>query len=289
MPAFRPATIPGAHEYVLHSPTIGNDFLISVSEPRKTHVGSALLPPDPARKKRPVVYVLDGNALFATVEAVARQCQSGGEMPGALIVGIGYDDVDLPWDVMRLRMRDLSPTAISLAALEAAAGLPAAAGQLESGGAPAFLDFILETVKPFIESTYAADPADSTLVGYSLGGLFALYTLFNRPQAFDRFLVASPSIWWDECIGKRYEEEYAAQHNDLSAAVFLSAGSLEEEPEVAKHARMVGNMRELAATLAGRQYPGLRLTSHVFEGESHSSGMFTAFARGLKVLFNPGE
>ncbi|MGH2633104.1 MAG: alpha/beta hydrolase [Tepidiformaceae bacterium] len=285
MPSPRPATIPGAHEYVLHSPTIGTDFLISVSEPRRAHVGGPLLPPDPAARKRPVLYVLDGNSFFPTVQTIARQLQSGGDMPGTLVVGIGYDNIDLPWDAMQLRMRELTPTAGPIATLGEAANFPSEVGPLEGGGTPAFLDFIVETVKPFIESTYAADATDSTLVGYSLGGLFVLYTLFHRSAAFQRYLAGSPSIWWDDVIGKRYEEEYAAAHDDLAARVFMSVGSREEEPEGTKDARMVGNMRELAATLAARQYPNLTFASHVFDGESHDSSMFAAFARGLRVLF----
>jgi len=294
MPEPRPATIPGAHEYVMHSPTIGTDFLISVSEPRKTHVGGPLLPPDPTRKKRPVIYVLDGNAFFSTVESIARNLQSGGEMPGAIIVGIGYDDVDLPWDVMRLRMRDLAPTASAMpsSAMPPAAqagGSPSPAGDVQGGGAPAFLDFILSQVKPFIESTYPAEPEDSTLVGYSLGGLFALYTLFHHTGAFNRYLVGSPSIWWDDCRVARDEEAFAAVQGDLPARVFMSIGSREEEPEQAKAAKMVQNMGAMAAALRSRNYPNLHLTSHVFEDETHASGSFTAFARGLRVLFDPEQ
>lgn len=287
MPEPRPATLPGAHEYSLHSPAIGTTFLITVSEPRKVHVGGPLLPPDPNRTKRPVIYVLDGNAFFPTVESIARNLQSGGEMPASIIVGIGYDDVNLPWGPMRLRMRDLAPTPNStpLPAVRAPEGV--SMEMPEGGGAPALLDFITGSVKPFVEANYSADPTDSTLVGYSLGGLFALYTLFHRPGAFTRYLAGSPSIWWDDCRATRYEEEFAANHADLPARVFMSIGSREEEPEEAKPARMVQNMLAMTESLRSRNYPGLHLTSHVFEDETHASGMFTAYARGLRVLFEP--
>ncbi|MCK5651939.1 MAG: hypothetical protein KAJ42_11195, partial [Gemmatimonadetes bacterium] len=91
-----------------------------------------------------------------------------------------------------------------------------------------------------------------------------LYTLFHAPDSFDRYIVGSPSIWWDEKITMQFEEEYAAAYTDLPAEVFMSVRLLEEDPEIPESATaaMVTNVREMAERLNNRSYPGLRLTTH---------------------------
>ena len=153
------------------------------------------------------------------------------------------------------------------------------------GGADAFLDFIEEQVKPMIRTNYPASD-DETLVGDSLGGLFTLHALFNRTNDYDRYLVGSPSIWWDNGTLFEAEVAYADGHEDLDADVFISVGSLEEgvNPE-SDDSRMVSNTVEMAARLRARDYPNLRLTEHAFEGETHLSVIPATMSRGLRALF----
>jgi enolase len=44
-------------------------------------------------------------------------------------------------------------------------------------------------------------------------------------------------------------------------------------------------MKELAKILRERGYPGLHLTTHVFEGETHVSVVPATFSRGLREVF----
>ncbi|MCA9712863.1 MAG: alpha/beta hydrolase, partial [Myxococcales bacterium] len=96
------------------------------------------------------------------------------------------------------------------------------------GGADAFLDFIATELQPLVEANYPADPDDATIVGASLGGTFATYALFERPELFERYVIVSPGLNWDDAMLMDLEAEYAANHEDLSARVFLAAGGLEE-------------------------------------------------------------
>ncbi|MCG2963759.1 alpha/beta hydrolase, partial [Escherichia coli] len=52
-------------------------------------------------------------------------------------------------------------------------------------------------LKPQIEKTFSINVLHQTLFGHSLGGLFALYTLFIKATAFQYYIAISPSIWWD--------------------------------------------------------------------------------------------
>ena len=81
-----------------------------------------------------------------------------------------------------------------------------------------------------------------------------------------------------------YEARYAATHDDLPVTMFISAGALEAvlEPEFAA---MVANVEEMVKILESRKYPGLKLTSHIFENETHLSVIPATMSRGLRAVF----
>jgi predicted alpha/beta superfamily hydrolase len=124
-------------------------------------------------------------------------------------------------------------------------------------------------------------------MGISYGGLFGLYVLFHHPDTFNRYVIGSPAIHHDNRVTLAYESKYAASHDDLPARVFMSVGALEEldDPFIEPSFRFVSNMRELAKILQERGYPGLHLTTHVFEDETHVSVVPATFSRGLRVVF----
>ena len=268
-------TVANTFRHVLHSDTIGQDFLIDVALPYT-------LPDEPM----PVVYVTDGNTMFALVTNTTRLLQLGAELPPMIVVGIGHA-VSTTAEVLALRTRDLTPT-VDAAYVEGASQGPMALPEgIAPGGAAAFLDFIEDEVKPLIAANYPAKADDATLVGDSLGGLFALYALFNRTDDYQRYVAGSPSLWWDEKTLFSDEAAYADRAVDLDVDLFLSVGGLEEDPTNSEDTfKMVGNMQAMAGLLADRGYPNLRMTSHVFEDETHLSVIPATFSRGLREVFS---
>ena len=298
-PTIEPATIPNSEVRLLKSQFVNQEFRIYVAKPTRWGVT------DSAGTKYPVIYALDANGEFGTVAEVVRMAAFGpGEMPTAIVVGIGYPVAGMA-ETLNLRTRDYTPTR-DTAFAGFAAGLWGNGVAPTPGGAEAFLKFIREELKPFIEKNYPADPADATLIGHSFGGLFAAYALLRQPEAFQRYVIASPSLWWDRKILFEYEKQYAAEHKDLAAKVFLSVGGLENTVELKKsfanfppamlapmtayydragYPEMVELLGPFAKALAGRRYPSLRVTSYVFPGETHSSVMPMIASRGLRVVF----
>ena len=173
------------------------------------------------------------------------------------------------------RFFDLTPTSNA----EFDEGLSAYFGNsARTGGADAFLGVLKEEIIPWVEARYATG-SQRGIGGYSLGGLFATYVLFTSPETFTHYWVGSPSYWWDDGVTFGLEEVYSAEHDDLEAEVFMSAGSLE--------GMMVPDMLRLAETLKTRGYESLRIETQVLEGESHLSGTFLSLSRGLGSLFRP--
>ena len=94
-----------------------------------------------------------------------------------------------------------------------------------SGAAERFLAFLSQELRPYLHKQYRLDPEDAVLVGDSVGGLFALYTVFHQPEAFQRYVIGSPSIYHDDAITFAYEATYAKAHQDLPVTIFLSGGT----------------------------------------------------------------
>src|SRR5690606_20610424 len=112
-----------------------------------------------AEERFPVLYLLDARSQFAhtsqTMNALSGPAMS---IPTTIVVSILNTN----------RTRDLTPTHTN----EGFAGLDDSA----SGGGEAFLDFIEKELIPYINQKYKTTPY-RTLVGHSLGGLFAAHTL----------------------------------------------------------------------------------------------------------------
>ncbi|PLP56321.1 esterase [Mesorhizobium loti] len=133
----------------------------------------------------PVVYLIDGNTTFALAqEVLAKEPDMR-----AVLVGIGYPSDDRS-EIVRLRFFDLTP-------LTPAALIPPGMNAPKTGGADSFRDFLEATLKPEVERRVPIDRTRQTLFGHSLGGLFALHVLFSKPDAFQTYIAADPSIWWN--------------------------------------------------------------------------------------------
>jgi len=182
-------------------------------------------------------------------------------VPEMVIVGIGYP---VHWtEYVPYRERDYVPKGCN--------------DDPSSGQAENFLQFIRRELIPWAGSEYRVDSEDRCYVGYSWGALFGLYVLLNQPDTFCRYLIGSPWMAQDDSKAFEWENDYAASHSDLSAKVFMDAGSLEPES-------VVTNTLRMSEALHNRGYDSLQLTTRIFEGQTYVSiipHMFT----GLRVVY----
>ncbi|WP_201524826.1 alpha/beta hydrolase, partial [Bordetella pseudohinzii] len=95
---------------------------------------------------------------------------------------------------------------------------------------------------------------------HSYGGLFVLETLLNRPEAFQHYVAASPSLWWN---APYMQERLAAWQPAGERSLRLMVGG---EERLAGRATQ-GDIREIARLLAGK--PGLDVSWRVFPGLGH--------------------
>jgi predicted alpha/beta superfamily hydrolase len=230
-------------------------------------------------QRYPTVYLLDPDYSFAIASNVVEHFVDRGNLVPMILVGVGYPGQSQDRDVYRRhRSRDYTPT------FHPSDGY-GPEFQRHSGGGPAFRDVLVDELIPFVEREYPAG-APRTLVGHSYGGLFATFVLLTRPEAFQRYLVVSPSYWYDDGVIFRFEEEAAARFDDLPARVALTVGEHENQPHNGRP--MVDDLHRLAEMLRSRGYPGFELETQVFDDETHNSVFPAAFTRSIRWLARDG-
>ncbi|MDA3038617.1 MAG: alpha/beta hydrolase-fold protein [Actinomycetota bacterium] len=231
----------------------------------------------------PLVICLDGRWTFGTTLDATRIMSMRGEAPEAVVVGVSFGPERMG-EYLLERARWYTPTPFVPPAITGVKGL----AKEETGRAHEFRAFLSQQVIAPFEEEFGT--GERWLVGHSFSGLFGLSTLLAEPELFDKYLLASPSVWWDDRAALGLEERYAETHDDLPAHVFLSVGGEEdafaagEDAAVAESFRMKSNVEALAATLASRRYRSLRLDYAVLEGEGHNSTIGAAISRGLRAL-----
>lgn len=165
-------------------------------------------------RRYPVLYLQDGQNLFdpATsfirgkywrVAETADELIAAREIQAMLIVGI--------YHAGEKRMQEYTPVPSK---------------KLGGGKADRYGRFMIEELKPFIESAYRTlrGPAHTGLGGSSLGGLVTLYLGLRFPQVFGKLAVLSPSVWW----GGRWIHEFTSRARiELRPRLWLDIGTQE--------------------------------------------------------------
>ncbi|MEH2922601.1 alpha/beta hydrolase [Samsonia erythrinae] len=222
----------------------------------------------------PVLYMLDGNAQFPF--AVNSYNTANGRAP--LIVAIGYP-IDQPYD-MYSRTRDYTPPTT-----------PVDPDFSMGGEAEAFYQFLQTKVKPWVEANYSINREKQTLAGHSFGGLFTLYTLFNHTDAFQRYVAASPSIWWGNGV-------VIPDRTPLLTAppesITITVGGNEDDPDKTQTSkpvdekwakwldqrRMVGRAKTLAAQLNAQD---TKTDFILFPGKGHGDVIPDAIGKVVAI------
>lgn len=245
-----------------------------------THFVSIDLPHrNESLERPPLILCLDGAWMAGTVRDATRIMSMSGEAPEAIVAGVWFDEPTMP-DYLRARARWYTPS--QWVPPPRTTGVRDVAAE-DLGYAHTYRAFLRDRVLPFIAEEVAY--GETWLVGHSFSGLFGLHCLLHEPEMFDKYLLASPSIWWHDRSILDLEEQRATELEDLQASVFMSAGEAEiADARDEEIYRMRANMLEMGERLRSRRYPSLDLTWTVLAGESHSSTTSNAVNKGIRAL-----
>lgn len=123
-------------------------------------------------------------------------------------------------------------------------------GEDFAGGGPAFLSTLAGQIVPLVKKHLGYIPQSSAIAGYSLAGLFALWSAFNT-DTFDRVASVSGSLWFDGFLSYM---KSAAPPKDLRQA-YLSLGSREKDAWNQRIAAVEDCTRQAVELLRGWNAP----------------------------------
>jgi predicted alpha/beta superfamily hydrolase len=219
-------------------------------------------------KRYPVIYICDGYWDFTLLNGFYGNLIYDRVIPELIIVGIGYQG-EKP-DYESLRRYDLTP---------APDPDKDPRGQA-TGHAADFLGVVEKEIVPFVEKEYRVDSSYRVLGGSSLGGLFTLYALFERPGLFQAYVAPSPAAGWAADWLFHREEAFARSGQKLKARLFMT-GAANEWPE------FLGHILRFNARLEHRGHEGLVYEWRLVDGERHTGTKAESYNRGLRFAFAP--
>lgn len=155
-------------------------------------------------QRYPVLYMHDGQNLFDDATSYAGEWGideflDTTKLPPCIVVGI---------DNGPKRMNEYNPFDSE---------------RFGKGEGDAYVDFIVQTLKPFIDSGFRTmpGPKHTIIAGSSMGGLISFYALLRYPTVFGGAGVFSPSFW----IAPSIEEQINKTGNNLRSKIFFYAGT----------------------------------------------------------------
>jgi hypothetical protein len=227
------------------------------------------LPPGYAEssERYPVLYLLDGDAHFHHATGVVQFLAGNSHILPMIVVGVSNTN----------RTRDLTPPVHGDTVMpgdplsrSVARSLPTA------GGADRFLRFLEEELAPYIEAHYRTQPY-RILVGHSLGGLFALHALMNRPQSFHAYIAISPSLWWNDGELVAGAVKSLERLPEQERFLYLSMGEEGDD--------MLKPIQRLAATLEQARPARLAWRYAFLQNDHHGSTPHRTLYDGLEAAF----
>ena len=169
-----------------------------------------------SNKRYPVIYMHDAQNLFDAKTSYVGEWNVDETLDSlhakAIVVGIEHGN--------EKRMDELTPYKNE---------------KYGGGKADAYLDFIVNTLKPEIDKKYRTKTSakNTTIMGSSLGGLVSFYAILKYPDTFGKAGVFSPSFWFSKDI-----YVLAEQMPQINAKIYFLCGDDEDENMVADMKRM---------------------------------------------------
>lgn len=204
-----------------------------------------------SNRKYPTLYITDGAENFFIATAIVNFLSRSGQIPRMIVVGIPNVN----------RNRDLSPSIIQ--------------GTSNPGGGDTFLTFFEDELIPYIDKTYRTNNY-RVLFGHSLGGMFANYAMFIRPELFNAFITASPYLYYDNEFVIKEATSKLDNLSNFDRQLFITLGN-----EPTYHSSL-----NKYTSLLKDNTNTLRWDYQIFNDEDHGSIPIVSLLKGLKYIYS---
>lgn len=216
--------------------------------------------------KYPVVYLLDGSADEDFIHVVGLYQFNSfswiNRVPPSIIVGIANVD----------RKRDFTyPSSIESETKR----FPT------TGHSDKFISFIEKELQPYIDKKYKTNTS-KTIIGESLGGLLATEILLKKPNLFNKYVIVSPSLWWDD--GSLLKQSSTLlQDSTAKTEIFIGVGKEGLTPGDSPHVMEV-DANLLADKMKAAKSKNVHVYFDYLPEEDHATVMHQALYDAMKMM-----
>lgn len=263
-----------------YSSTIVGDVRVHKDFPSRELAARTLwvyLPPgydQETARRYPVIYMHDGNNCFDAATSfngqewkVDETFEAGiasGTLPAAIVVGIANTAARVDEYTMVKALRGDRRTRTG-------------------GKADLYAAFLIDEVKPFIDSTYRTlvDASHTAVIGSSHGGLVSLYLGIRHPGIFGAVGAVSPSLSW----GNHWLTNYVRHLHGLpkNLRVWIDMGTAEDAVDRNGNgiSDLIDDVQEMRDLMLSRGYEPERVELMIAEGAVHNEA---AWAKRLPQI-----
>ena len=189
-------------------------------------------------KKYPVLYMHDGQNVFDDATSFSGEWgvdeaidTLGVKAKECIVVGIDNGG--------QKRLNEYCPYDFDLRGI-------AANNVSGKGEGSLYVDFLVKTLKPFIDKKYRTlkDPKNTFTAGSSMGGLISMYALLKYPKVFGGAGVFSPAFW----VAPKIFDDIKAKGKKINAKIYFYAGDEEGETMVPMTIRAFNEMHRVSGS-----------------------------------------
>ena len=153
------------------------------------------------------------------------------------------------------------------------------------GEGDAYLEFIVETLKPYIDSKFRTlkDVDNTGIMGSSMGGLISQYAGLKYPNVFGKVGVFSPAFWYAPKINDFAKN---SEVNKDQRIFFLAGGKEGENTQFEQINQTVKDMNTMVEIMKDKGFPSGNMVSKVVpEGKHNEAFWRSEFEEALLFLF----
>jgi predicted alpha/beta superfamily hydrolase len=218
--------------------------------------------------KYPVIYLLDGSADEDFIHIVGlvqfNSFEWVKQVPKSIVVGIATVD----------RRRDFTfPTTIEKDQKRYAT----------SGHSDQFIAFIEKELQPFIDNKYKTTNS-KTIIGQSLGGLLETEILLKKPTLFNKYVIVSPSIWWDNASILNLDSAILQENFSQKTEIYIAVGKEGPTPtEIPRVMEVDANL--LAEKIKATKSKNIKVYFDFLPQENHATILHPAVSNSFRFFY----
>jgi predicted alpha/beta superfamily hydrolase len=184
----------------------------------------------------PVLYLHDGQNVFDDATSFAGEWGVDEFLDSAMVRSCIVVAIDNGADK---RLNEYCPYNFSLKSL----GI-SSADSINRGEGDQYVDFLVKTLKPFIDKNYRTlkDKSNTFIAGSSMGGLISMYAVLKYPKVFGGAGVFSPAFW----VGPKIFDDIKAIGKKVRSKIYFYAGKQESERMVPDMLKAFDEMTEVS-------------------------------------------